>query len=166
MCNSVTGTVEASSGRASQRKPGQGLIAVTLRGFFFVHSLSELRQLSASFQSALPQSLWVLSDFMFPSPGGTVQWPLLPVGSELPPPPTRQCSLNMCFQSRVESMLAKTPQHWRATALDATGRRGMKYWGRLRLRLFYRLTCSRVYLQRNWGTAGAPHKRQMTTTIV
>lgn len=34
MCNSVTGTVEASSGRASQRKPGQGLIAVTLRGFF------------------------------------------------------------------------------------------------------------------------------------
>lgn len=138
MWNSVTGTVEASSGRASQQKPGQGLIAVTLRGdFFFVHSLSET--LTAVGFFSVCAHLVSLSSFRFdPSQScryctvDTVRCPLVA--------PHPQCSPNMCFQSRVESMLAKTPQHWRATASDATGRRGMKCWGRLRLCLFYSFT--------------------------
>ena len=105
-------------------KPRQDLIAVTLRGFSqFPTELRPLSVLSVQAQSLGPSAC----SLGFPSPQGTVQqWFSKP-----------RCCLLMCFYQHdkvsVEVPVAKDTTNKRATVLDATGHRWMKYSGHLLL---------------------------------
>lgn len=101
-------------------KPRQDLIAVTLRGFSqFPTELRQLSVLSVRAQSLGPSAC----SHRFPNPQGTVQ-------QLFSKPP---CCLLMCFNQhdKVSSQVpeAKDTTNKRATVLNATGRRWMKYSG-------------------------------------
>lgn len=87
MCNSVTGTVEASSGRASQRKPQQGLIAVTLRGFFFCSQFVRTQTAVGFFSVRAPSVSLSSFKFHVSQSWRTLHSDRSAVGSELPPSP-------------------------------------------------------------------------------
>lgn len=157
MWNSVTGTVEASSGRASQRKTWAGLDCCNTETrffFFFFYLLPiflftvclKLRQPSASFQSRAPSVS--PSSFTSPSPGGPVR-----VTARQPRRP--QCSPDNVLP--VQSRVHVGKRHHDTEEPPPPMLQGAAGWNvgdGFRLRLFYFFCFVPVCIYR--GTGGRP----------